>query len=282
MADNKQYYYLKLKDSFFDGEEMILLQNMKDGYLYTDILLKLYLRSLKCEGKLMFKNLIPYTPDALAQVTRHQVGTVEKALKVFKEMGLIEILDNGAIYMMDIQNFIGQSSTESDRVRAYRKRVAGEKTLPLQCNTNVQKCDKVINSVTNVTTDVQQMYDIITPEIEIEKELDLKIKKEKDIKHKYGEYKNVLLTEKEYQSLNSDFSNALELIKYLDEYIEMKGYKAKSHYLAIRKWVVNAVKERQYPKVPIIDYEEERKKQEELKKEKNMLALKQAIERGEI
>jgi hypothetical protein len=63
------------------------------------------------------------------------------------------------------------------------------------------------------------------------------------IKHKYGEYKNVLLTDDEYIRLNNDYSNCDELIKYLDEYIEMKGYKAKSHNLAIRKWVVSAVEE---------------------------------------
>ena len=64
-----------------------------------------------------------------------------------------------------------------------------------------------------------------------------------NIKHKYGEYKNVLLTDKEYEKLKKDYSNYDDLIKYLDEYIEMKGYKAKSHNLAIRKWVVDAVKE---------------------------------------
>ena len=82
MADNKKYYYLKVKDNFYDSEEMILLQNMPDGYLYSDILMKLYLRSLKNGGKLMFKDVIPYTPSALAQVVRHQVGTVEKALQI--------------------------------------------------------------------------------------------------------------------------------------------------------------------------------------------------------
>ena len=65
----------------------------------------------------------------------------------------------------------------------------------------------------------------------------------KEEKHKYGEYKHVLLTDKELQSLKSDYDNSDELIKYLDEYIEMKGYKAKSHYLCIKKWVVKAVKE---------------------------------------
>lgn len=62
-------------------------------------------------------------------------------------------------------------------------------------------------------------------------------------KHKYGEYKNVLLTDEELQKIKEKYNNWEELIKYLDEYIERKGYKAKSHYLCIGKWVVNAVKE---------------------------------------
>lgn len=64
-------------------------------------------------------------------------------------------------------------------------------------------------------------------------------------KHKHGEFKHVLLKDEELQALKRDYANWEELIKYLDEYIEMKGYKAKSHYLAIKKWVVNAVKENQ-------------------------------------
>lgn len=70
-----------------------------------------------------------------------------------------------------------------------------------------------------------------------------KPKKAKIEKHRYGEYKHVRLSDEEYMKLQRDFQNAKELITYLDEYIEMKGYKANSHYLAIRKWVVNAVEE---------------------------------------
>lgn len=77
----------------------------------------------------MYRNVIPYTPEILATLVGHQVGTVEKALEIFRNLELIEILDNGAIYMMDIQNFIGQSSTEADRQRAYYNRVKGEKAL---------------------------------------------------------------------------------------------------------------------------------------------------------
>ena len=157
MADNKKYYYLKLKDNFYDSEQMIILQNMQDGYLYSDILMKLYLRSLKTDGKLMFNNLIPYTPNVLAQVVRHQVGTVEKALKVFQELGLIEILSNGAIYMLDIQNFIGKSSTEADRQRKYYNKITNENgKCKISCKNSTPEIEKEIEK-----------------EIEIEKDIDI-------------------------------------------------------------------------------------------------------------
>lgn len=134
MADNKTYYYLKLKEGFFDSEDMKLLQGMKDGYMYSDILLKLYLRSLRQEGRLMYRDIIPYTPDMIATITDHQVGTVEKAVRTLEQMGFIEILDNGAIYMTDIQNFIGQSSSEADRKRKYRSAINAEKSRLLMDN----------------------------------------------------------------------------------------------------------------------------------------------------
>ena len=157
MADNKKYYYLKLKEDFFDSEDMKLLQGMKDGYLYSDILLKLYLQSLRQEGRLMYRGIIPYTSDMIATVTKHQQGTVEKAMKIFEQMGFIEILDNGAIYMMDIQNFIGQSSSEADRRRAYRNAIETEKSL-------LMESDNMTNVMTNVTTNDGQMSDKWIPE----------------------------------------------------------------------------------------------------------------------
>lgn len=142
MSDNKKYYYLKLKENFFEDEKIIMLESLPDGMLYSNILMKLYLRSLKREGKLMISDRIPYNPVALSQITRHSVGDVEKAIKVLQELELIEILDNGAIYMLDIQNFIGKSSTEADRIREYRKKIDDEKQLELNPAEN--------NDVTNV------------------------------------------------------------------------------------------------------------------------------------
>lgn len=128
MSDNQKYYYMRLKQDFFETEEMIILESMQDGYLYSNILLKLYLRSLKRDGKLMFNDAIPYSAEVLATVTRHSVGTIEKAMDVFQKLGLVEVMDDGAIYMLQIQNFIGKSSTEAERKKRYRDKIKLEKS----------------------------------------------------------------------------------------------------------------------------------------------------------
>lgn len=160
MSDNKKYYYLRLKDNFFDSDELKILESMKDGYLYSNILLKLYLRSLKNDGKLVVNDRIPYNAEMLASVTGHQIGTVKQALSIFKDLGLIDVLENGAIYMLDIQNFIGRGSSEADRKREYRQRIETDRT--------------------NVQTKVREISEKSPPEIEIELEKEIKIEKEID------------------------------------------------------------------------------------------------------
>jgi hypothetical protein len=80
---------------------------------------------------------------------------------------------------------------------------------------------------------------------------------EKKQKHKYGEYNHILLTDDELSKLNAEYGEekTQKAITYLDEYIEMKGTKYKSHYLAIKKWVVGAVNEKKSkPKQTAQDY----------------------------
>lgn len=132
MADKTKYYYLKIKENFFDSEDMKLLESMDNGYIYSNILMKMYLLSLKNGGRLMYKDKIPYNSRMLSTILNHNVDILDKAIQVFKELNLIEILDSGAIFMLDIQNFIGKSSDEADRIREYRNKINSEKTDLLQ------------------------------------------------------------------------------------------------------------------------------------------------------
>ena len=72
----------------------------------------------------------------------------------------------------------------------------------------------------------------------------------KDIKESYGELGNVKLTVQEREKLIAEYGleTTEKAIDFLDGYIADKGYKSKSNYQAIRRWVIDAVKGRAAPK----------------------------------
>ena len=224
MADNRKYYYLKLKENFFDSDSIVLLEDMKDGILYSNILLKLYLKSLKNGGKLQLDEHIPYTAQMIATLTRHQIGTVERALEIFRQLGLVEQLDSGAFYMTDIELMIGQSSTEAERKRAAR---LANKALPPP------------------RTNGGHLSEIRPPEIEIELEKEIEIKREIEKvrpetghpSHTYGRYQNVFLTDEELADLQVSFPAVWEqYIEKLSEYMASTGKRYQSHAATIRRW----------------------------------------------
>lgn len=228
MSDNKKYYYLRLKDNFFDSDELKILESMKDGYLYSNILLKLYLRSLKNDGKLVVNERIPYNAEMLASVTGHQVGTTKQALSMFKELGLIEVLENGAIYMLDIQNFIGKGSTEADRQRLYDRRISEER-----------KQNKLTQS-----RNLEEICKKSTPEIEkeLEKELDKEIdNKCASTKQKRKRFVKPTISDIEQYCSEKNISiNAQQFI----DYYESNGWKVgrnsmKDWQATVRRWASN-------------------------------------------
>ena len=222
MADNRKYYYLKLKESYFDDDAIVLLESMPDGILYSNILLKLYLKSLKNGGKLQLDENIPYTAQMIATLTRQQVGTVERALGIFQQLGLVEQLHGGLLYMTDIELMIGQSSTEAERKRAAR---LANKALPPP------------------RTNGGHLSDIRPPELEIKKEIDIEIEKEGERKtgqapaRCHGRYENVLLSDAELSELQAELPDKWEFyIDRLSGYIASTGKKYQNHAATIRRW----------------------------------------------
>ena len=228
MSDNRKYYYLKLKENFYNSETMVILESMQDGLLYSNLLLKMYLMSLKSGGILMLNDHLPHTPQTIATFTRHQVGTVERALKVFLEFGLVEILTDGAYYMADIQLLIGQSSTEGERKKKERMRLKRQKLLP------------------SGGADICPPYsrgDICPPEIR-DKRLDIRDKSIENREcdndaHAYGKYGNVFLSDGEISELQTELSASVlqDYVERLSEYMESTGREYKSHAATIRRWV---------------------------------------------
>ena len=239
MSDNRKYYYLKLKENYFDDDSIVLLESMQDGVLYSNILLKLYLKSLKHGGRLQLDEDIPYTVQMIATITRQQIGTVERALQIFLKLGLVEVLDSGTFYMSNIELLIGQSSTEAERKRAAR----------LQ--------NKALSAL---RTSGGHLSDIRPPEIEIELEKEIEKEREGETGHPapaaYGRYNNVTLTDTELSGLKTELPDKWEYyIDRLSCHIASTGKQYHSHAATIYKWAQeDAAKGKAAPKQGIPDY----------------------------
>lgn len=157
----------------------------------------------------------------------------EESLMFLENNGYIKILDDNLVtYIIDW--------TVHNKIRCDRKVDSIYKDLLLSVLPDIQlrECRE--------RSDIKNKKSTMSDNgLTMDRHMSAQVKLSKDkIKHKYGEYNHVLLTKIEYEKLHDDFPNADELIKHLDEYIEMKGYKCKSCNLAIRKWVVQAVDEK--------------------------------------
>ena len=251
MSDNRKYYYLKLKETYFTDDSIVLLETMQDGILYSNILLKLYLKSLKYGGKLQLDEHIPYTEQMIATLTRHQIGTVERALQIFEQLGLVEQLPDGAYYMSNIELLIGQSSTEGERKKKARNEIKQQILLRGQTSTTmvdicppfVHRDENTIKTQENIAfSQENDGVDICPPEIEIELEKEIELKKERELKngqpsHFLGKYQNVSLSVVDLQALKSEIPNIYQdYIERLSEYMESTGKKYKSHLATIRLW----------------------------------------------
>lgn len=252
MANNdKKFYWLKLKRDFFKRHDMRIIEKMPNGKEYSLFYLKLLCESVDHNGLLRFSDAIPYTEDMLATITDTEPEIAKEAIKLFLSLELIEIMEDGTFYMTNIESMLGSSSQDEHakestrlRVKAYRERKEQAKAEPEQdCNSSETLQGRYGNVTCNGEKDI---------EIEKEKETDIYIHSDecipaRETKHRHGEYKKILLTDKEYEKLVTDYGQELteKAISYVDEYIARKGAKYKSHYLVIKKWGIDAVKEQQ-------------------------------------
>lgn len=74
-----------------------------------------------------------------------------------------------------------------------------------------------------------------------------KKKTTKEVRHKYGEFKNVLLSDKDLEKLKTEYGEELveKYIKKMDEWIELNGRRYKNYYLALRQWMNKEVSKKQ-------------------------------------
>lgn len=109
-----KFFWLQLKEDFFDDDAIQWLEEQKpNGRDYAYFYLKLCLKSLRTNG-ILVRNvgeiLIPYDNRKLAELTKIDFDTVTVAMELLKKIGLVKILENGEIYINQIEKLIGAKS----------------------------------------------------------------------------------------------------------------------------------------------------------------------------
>lgn len=138
MADGK-FYWLKLKRDFFKRHDIKIIESMPNGKDYLLFYLKLLCESVDHEGNLRFSENIPYNENMLATITDTNVDIVRSAVKVFTELGMMEVMDDGTYYMTEVEKMIG-SAANNDNANRQRRFREKQKALALQeCYDSVTK-----------------------------------------------------------------------------------------------------------------------------------------------
>ena len=230
MADVK---WIKLTTDMFDNRKIKHLRRLPDGNNIVLLWVMLLTMAGRCNagGMIFLTENIPYTTKMLADELDFEETTVELGIQALDQLNMIAS-KNGFFSIAGWEEY-----QNADRLAELRAKDRERKRLKrADAKALLEDSTECPRNIRGTSTDC--------PHTDKDKERDLDEEKDLSIstptaskKHKYGEHQNVLLTDEEYTKLQYRFpTNYKERIETFSEAIARKGYKYKSHYLAILDW----------------------------------------------
>lgn len=199
----------------------------------------------------MKDTFIVYTSylDRFAKLSDEQLGRLFRIMLEYQATGTEPQIDDMALsfcfdvvkYDMDENNrkYEEMCERQRDNVRKrWEKRNTNDTTVyhgipPYTTDTKHTDNDNESVYDSDNESDSDSDIDVLT---DITKKEDAKASK-KEVRHKYGQYENVLLSDTDMDKLKDEFPmDWQERIERLSEYIESKGAKYKNHLATIRAW----------------------------------------------
>ena len=160
----KKYYWLKLKDNFFNQKEVKKLRRIAGGDTYTIIYLKMQLLSIKKDGIIEFEGTEKDLAEQLSYEIDEDLNNIQVTLSFLKVNNLIEEISENNFLLTKVPDCIGKEGASAERVRRHRERKAllekEKEQKMLQCNGEVTNSN---NAVIKSNTEKEK-------EIEIEKD----------------------------------------------------------------------------------------------------------------
>lgn len=224
---SKKYFWLKLNKDFFKSKEIKLLRKVAGGDTFTIIYLEMLLESMQTDGMLYFENICDDIAEEISLLLDEDIENVRLTLGYLQKKNMIEIGSDDHLKMNRIDEMIGSETDKAELMRKKRS-IKGE----------------MVTMLPSVTTELLPVTKCYTEkrreEIDIEKELDKEVEKQKKpVRHKNGEFNNVLLTDEQMTKLITEYGKQVtdDFIKRVDEYCQQHGKSYKDYYLTIRNWI---------------------------------------------
>ena len=165
----KKYYWLKLKDNFFNQKEVKKLRRIAGGDTYTIIYLKMQLLSIKKDGIIEFEGTEKDLAEQLSYEIDEDLNNIQVTLSFLKVNNLIEEISENNFLLTKVPDCIGKEGASAERVRRHRERKAllekEKEQKMLQCNGEVTNSNNAV----------------IKSNTEIEKEKEKEIEKDNNI-----------------------------------------------------------------------------------------------------
>lgn len=140
----KRYYWLQLKEDFFNQKEIKLLRRIAGGDTYTIIYLKMLLLSLRDEGKLFYEAIGDNFAEEVALSLDETTEDVALTISYLESKGLLEVIEQDEYFLNRVPELLGSESYSAERVRRHRERNKEQEKLQsngdaLQSNSDVTK-----------------------------------------------------------------------------------------------------------------------------------------------
>lgn len=232
MADVK---WIKITTDIFDDEKILLIESLPDAYAIITVWFKLLCLAGKQNNSGVFMmGRIPYTDKMLATIFRMKESSVTMALQTFEQFGMIEIVDG----VITIPNWNKHQSLdayekkkERDRLYQAERRASQRALVAKSSDSHATQSSDIAVSEEDKEREKELEEDIISDSGE-----SAPTKKKRAVRHKYGEYNNVLLTDEQMAKLQAEFPDWPDRIERLSSYMASHGKSYKDHLATIRNW----------------------------------------------
>lgn len=157
---SKKYFWLKLKNDFFNGREIKKLRKIAGGDTFTIIYLKMQLLTINSDGLLQYQGTESSIIEQLSLELDETEDNIEMTLAFLQANNLVEQITQDQYLLNKVPEAIGSETGSAERMRKMRDRA--------------KKDQEVLDNRNNVTpllqTVTQSREDL---DLDLEKELEL-------------------------------------------------------------------------------------------------------------